>query len=782
VIPRTTPSRLATAVLTALALVLVGVATVAGPSAQAAAGDFTAQGSARQVYAVGLPAGAKVSLLDADGDVVKRQRANSLGGVLFRKVAAGRGYRVREDGSGETSSRLTVHTNTPKQWNKDIYDQSIPSEGYGYLTTRDGTELAYTVHPPTKPAGIGGMAIPVPLGTSYAPPYPTLIEYSGYGYANPDGPDSGIAAVANVMGFAVVDIQMRGTGCSGGAFDFFEPLQSLDGYDIVETVARQPWVKGNKVGMMGISYGGISQLFTAATQPPHLAAISPLSVIDATATTLYPGGVLNTGFAVAWAKERQQQAQPAGTGAEGTQPYAEQRIAEGDTTCEANQALHGEAADLMKKIRNNSHYRPKVADPLDPVSFVHKIEVPTFMACQFEDEQTGGHCPALVRNFTGTQKKWFTFTNGAHIDSLDPETLNRLYDFLMLYVAEQAPAENSAVLRAAAPVIYQAALGTPENDPITLPPDPVQLQPTYELALAEFEKADPVRVLFDNGAGESPTKTQQPGDPYPAYEHSFASLPVPGTKAVSWFLGGGSALDPDAPTGRNVDTYQSDPDVLPGTDFTGSTGTGGLWGNASQWSWDWQQREPGTAVSYISPPLTEDVTTVGAGAVHMWVKSSTRDVDFQVTVSEVRDGHETFVQSGWLRGSMRKLATNRDNIMKQRPTLLAPIPTLRADDVRPMPSDRYTKVVVPLYYQAHAYRTGSQIRVTVSAPGGEQPIWSFASARPKGVSTVDVVSSVKRPSRLILPVVPGLSIDSDAPPCPSLRNEPCREYVPFENQ
>ena len=70
------------------------------------------------------------------------------------------------------------------------------------------------------------------------------------------------------MGFTVVDVNMRGTGCSGGAFDFFEPLQNLDGYDVVETVARQPWVAHGKVGMLGISYGGISQLFTAQTQPP----------------------------------------------------------------------------------------------------------------------------------------------------------------------------------------------------------------------------------------------------------------------------------------------------------------------------------------------------------------------------------------------------------------------------------------------------------------------------------------------------------------------------------
>ena len=106
---------------------------------------------------------------------------------------------------------------------------------------------------------------------SYTPPYPTLIEYSGYGYANPAGPENGIAVLANLMGFAVVDVNMRGTGCSGGAYDFFEPLQNLDGYDVIETIAHQPWVLGNKVGMLGISYGGISQLFTAQLQPPDLA-------------------------------------------------------------------------------------------------------------------------------------------------------------------------------------------------------------------------------------------------------------------------------------------------------------------------------------------------------------------------------------------------------------------------------------------------------------------------------------------------------------------------------
>jgi hypothetical protein len=175
--------------------------------------------------------------------------------------------------------------------------------------------------------------------------------------------------------------------------------------------------------MLGISYGAISQLFTAQLDPPDLEAIAPLSTIDATATTLYPGGILNTGFAVDWAEQRQQEAEPAGPNS--GQPWAYQRIQQGDQTCAANQALHGEATDLLAKIKANAHYVPSVADPLDPISFVDKITVPTFMACQWEDEQTGGHCPDLVQHFTGTKLKWFTFTNGTHVDSLDPYTFDR---------------------------------------------------------------------------------------------------------------------------------------------------------------------------------------------------------------------------------------------------------------------------------------------------------------------------------------------------------------------
>jgi len=748
-------------------------------SGASASTSFTAAGSVQQVDVTGLDGGEQASLISPDGTTFATQNADSLGGLLFRNVPPGDGYVVR-NASGVQSAPLTVHNDDPAPWDPGIYNQSITDNGYTYLTTRDGTQLAIDVHPPTSPAGEPGLpaGTQLPNGPDYLPPYPTLIEYSGYGYADPAGPVNGIAVVANLMGFAVVDVNMRGTGCSGGAFDFFEELQNLDGYDVVETIANQPWVLGHKVGMMGISYGGISQLFTAQLNPPHLAAISPLSVIDATATTLYPGGDLNTGFAVAWAQQRQQEAQPAGPNS--GQPYAYKQIQAGDTTCAANQVLHGEAADLMAKINANSYYNPPVADPLDPVTFVDKIKVPTFLVCQWEDEQTGGHCPELAAHFTGTSQKWFTFTNGAHIDSLDPETYNRWYDFLELFVANQAPIQNQAAVRAAAPVVYQAAMGLPQTDVVNLPPDPIQTLPTYDLALSAFEQFPEVRVLFDNGAGAGPTGTASPGDPYPAFEQSFSAWPVPGTTAQTWYLGAKGKLSDHLTNKSGINEFTADATALPLTDYGSNTGGGGLWGNASQWQWSWQSNPAGSAVSYVSAPLASDTAVVGAGAVYLWVRSSTPDVDLQATISEVRpDGNETFVQNGYMRASERALSTGSDNLFKEPSTLLEPIPSYMQADASPMPSGSFVPVAIPLYYQGHVYRAGSRLRVTIAAPNGAQPVWSFGQTVPAGTSTVDIAFSPTQPSSLVLPVIAGLQASSPLPPCPSLRNEPCRPYTPL---
>jgi len=331
-------------------------------------------------------------------------------------------------------------------------------------------------------------------------------------------------------------------------------------------------------------------------------------------------------------------------------------------------------------------------------------------------------------------------------------------------------------------VIYQAAMGLPQSDAVNMPADPIQTIPTYSAALAAFNQLPRVRILFDNGAGPSPTGPANAGDPYAGFEKSFTGLPIPGTTARTWFFGPGGTLNDRAPAAATVNAFTANAHALPLTNYSANTGGGGLWGNASQWEWNWQQPPAGSAVSYVTAPLAANTTVIGSGAAYLWVRSSTPDVDLQATISEVRpDGKETFVQSGWIRASERKLSTTATNMFKRKGTALEPVPTFTAADAAPMPAGQFVKVVVPLYYQGHAYRTGSRIRVTIAAPNGSQPVWSFSQANPNGNSSTAIAFSPSMPSSVVLPVVPGLSVPTALPACPSLRNEPCRPYQAIVN-
>ena len=152
--------------------------------AAASASAFTARGSVEQVYVTGLSSGQRMSLVNRRGRVVKTQAASSLGGLLFREVKPGTGYRVRPAGGGASSGPLTVLSRQPAPPSTGVYNQQIQPSGYQYLTTRDGTKLAIDVHPatditnasPVKVPQLPPGVLPQVLPPSAAAPTPTLIE------------------------------------------------------------------------------------------------------------------------------------------------------------------------------------------------------------------------------------------------------------------------------------------------------------------------------------------------------------------------------------------------------------------------------------------------------------------------------------------------------------------------------------------------------------------------------------------------------------------------------
>lgn len=704
--------------------------------------SFTAHGSVEQLYVTDAVPGSDLQLASADGTVIMSGTADAQGTLIFRKVKPGSGYVVASDSGGPLQAARAVSVmdrNNPPP--ASFYEQQQINAGYGYLQTRDGTTLAIMVYLPGPPD---------------KGPYPTVVEYSGYDPANPDSPQPS-TQIATTLGYAAVGVNIRGSGCSGGAFDFFETLQSTDGYDVIETIAAQPWVKGHKVGMVGISYPGISQLFVAQTQPPHLASIAPLSVIsDTYSGILYPGGILNNGFAVSFAMDRQHDAQPFG------QPWTLKRQQAGDQVCIDNQKLRGQSQDLLQQIQDNRYYDPPVADPLAPATFVSRIKVPVFLAGAWQDEQTGGYFPTMLDHFTGTDKIHFTLVNGNHTDSLGPLIFTRWTEFLSFYVREeipQLPANAKTVLQVVAQQVF-GVRGVP------IEPDRFTDAPSFEAALARYEAEPKVRILFDNGAGA------QPGSPVPGFEHSFDRWPIPTVEPTAWYFADDGKLEPTPPSGSGADQFVYDPSRSQDVTFHGSNGND-IW--LALPPWDWQPLAAGKALAYVTDPLSDPVVMAGSGSVDLWLKSTARDTDVQVTLSEVRpDGKETYVQAGWLRASHRKLNDAASSELR-------PVHTNFQSDAVDLPQGQYVLARVELFPFAHVFRAGSRLRIAVESPGGDRPLWKFDVLPADGEVVNTVAHSSAQPSRVVLPILPGVDVSTALPPCPALRGQPCRTYEELVN-
>jgi len=139
------------------------------------------------------------------------------------------------------------------------------------------------------------------------------------------------------------------------------------------------------------------------------------------------------------------------------------------------------------------------------------------------------------------------------------------------------------------------------------------------------------------------------------------------------------------------------------------------------------------------------------------------------------DGEEVYIQNGWLRASHRKL--DEDNS-----TELAPRHTHLEKDADLLPDGEFVPVRIRIFPFAHVFQEGSQIRLTIEAPGGDKPRWKFDTFELDEDARVEVSWGGDQASKVVLPIVPGVEISGGVPPCPSLRGQPCRVYEPLTNE
>jgi hypothetical protein len=80
----------------------------------------------------------------------------------------------------------------------------------------------------------------------------------------------------------------------------------------------------------------------------------------------------------------------------------------------------------------------------------------------------------------------------------------------------------------------------------------------------------------------------------------------------------------------------------------------------------------------------------------------------------------------------------------------------------------------------HTFRPGTELRVVISAPGGDRPIWEFATLDDGQSATVGLGGAFA--SSLAVNLVSGVAATPTLPACDSLRGEPCRAYQAEGNQ
>lgn len=161
---------------------------------------------------------------------------------------------------------LTVDT----IWEKDVR-----------ITLRDGVELLADIF---RPAKTEGRSVPAIMPWS---PYGKTgsgiqtLDLFPWRVGVPRAATSGLEkweapdpAEWVPRGYAVVNIDARGSFQSGGDLYVYGTQEGRDGYDCIEWIAEQPWCNG-KVAMAGNSWLATTQWFVAAERPPHLTCIAP---------------------------------------------------------------------------------------------------------------------------------------------------------------------------------------------------------------------------------------------------------------------------------------------------------------------------------------------------------------------------------------------------------------------------------------------------------------------------------------------------------------------------
>jgi putative CocE/NonD family hydrolase len=544
--------------------------------------------------------------------------------------------------------------------------------------------------------------------------HPVAMLYNAYDAANdPLGElpttlnGDPVAPLLLADGFAVLGVAVRGTNCSDGQVRLFDDTVGSDGAAIVEWAAGQPWSNGH-VGMFGTSYPSLTAVLTAEHRPAHLDAIVPaqIPIGDSYRDGLYAGGIWNPGYTEFGEVDAQLVfGEPGSAG--GAAGAAGATTGTPDPACVTNQwdRPAGPVGNLADTV--DHPYVDGFWAEHSASTAAADVDVPVLGAVAWQDEATESRTSSSLFDQFDPKKLWVVGSNGYH------------------EMFQASPAFQDLERRFLAHFVAGASNG--------------------------FETTPHVQLWHDTHQG-----VDRHGEPpAPAWISTAASWPLR-PRPTELHLAAGGRLTPITGNG-GPDNYTSPLPSSPVNTYSVIAGPT-----------PWLADAPGGTVAYTSAPLVQDQEFAGPGSLNLWLSSTSRDTDLQVTLSEVRpDGLEVYVQRGWLRASHRALDVKRS-------TKLQPVQTHLASDAQPMPPGEPVLARVEVFPFDYVFRSGSSIRVTVGAPTGVTGFWAFDTLPVPSVNSIWHDST--HDSELVLGLLPGASAATPLRPCLDLTllNQPCR--------
>ena len=491
--------------------------------------------------------------------------------------------------------------------------------------------------------------------------------------------------------------------------------------------------------MVGISY---SRVCRSSRRPapirPGLAAIAPMSPTDDLFSTGYPGGIYNDGFAAGWINHGSTTPRPpppTATARWSRPRRAPSRVSASpgrttrstpswpprtgrSSTCLANQALHQPVREPSRPGRpaagrpgHRRRARPVALRPplhgrAGPPTSPSRSSSPA--RCRTSRPgRSGRRCiDAIPKDDAGVRQHGQRWSHRLDRPP-DDQPVARVPGPLR---GRQGPRLDPNALDALILDDF-AAFGSRVSAQAPLPAIRFTNASDVATARADFATQTPLgRVLFDSGAGAA-----GPGNLESTYSADFPSLAP-----------GGHGDDPLPRSGRVVAASAAFWTRPPPP--SASIPTGGL-ARASHRAqtpgppipaWDWTPVPAADGIAFQTSPFTTATTDRRAGHPGSVGQGGGSGRGLPGDHHRGPSGGRTRRNT-----SPRASCAARTRSTPPDSTALFTDPTYLATDARNLSADRYSLVRIPIDPIAHTFRPGTELRVVISAPGGDRPQWTF---------------------------------------------------------